>query len=94
MDEDDDDEDSVKPPQDPVKRIQTGKDVFRAGGRGTGAAKVFEGWLNKKPPNAMIARERRRWFVLHEDGDLKCARLHRSSVPAESCTPPEHTPHL
>ena len=62
---------AVKPAS--AKRLQTGKDVFRAGRVGVVEArtspKVFEGWLKKKGPG-MFKRDRRRWFALHEDGSF------------------------
>lgn len=54
------------------KRMQTGKNVFRgdqASGAGSGSAKIYEGWLVKKPGGA-VGRHHRRWFVLHEDGEV------------------------
>jgi hypothetical protein len=65
-------DESWRPPERVIaKRMQTGKDVFRAGeAQGArGAPKVFEGWLLKKAPG-MLSKDRRRWFVLHEDGEL------------------------
>ena len=56
---------------EPARRIQTGKDVFRAGTGRRASPKMYEGWLVKKPPSQLLGqKERRRWFVLHEDGEL------------------------
>ena len=57
---------------EPARRIQTGKDVFRAQGTGKKASpKVYEGWLVKKPPSQLLGQQqRRRWCVLYEDGEL------------------------
>jgi hypothetical protein len=50
-------------------RMKTGKDMFRACATGSTVTKAFEGWLTKKGPG-MLKRDRRRWFVLYEDGEL------------------------
>lgn len=83
-DDDDDDFDEAQRPAAEVKRMQTGKEVFRGAGLGSGASpKVFEGWLTKIPPSRAPfgqfgKKERRRWFVLHENGELRYTPLRTS----------------
>lgn len=52
------------------KRLQTSKDLFRtAGAFQATSPKVCESWLTKKGPGLFKA-DKRRWFVLYENGDL------------------------
>lgn len=53
------------------KRLATSKDLFRnqAGAFKTTSPKVYESWLTKKGPG-LFKSDKRRWVVLHENGDL------------------------